>query len=299
MSLHAHSPASPGAGSPLQALQASLRPASAVAAKPRLLVAGATGVLGNEVLRRLVGSGRYAHTEVLATEAMATSLSGVGIALAEIPAPIAAWAARPLPAHTGLIMFEPPRLYYGRERTLWTPTPAQMPELARWLRRCGVQTLVVVVPHAPGRLPDALKRGLADLDEHAIASMGFERVLLVRSARKAQAVQSRNVFERTAAWMLSVLKFMIPAAEQPVRPAKLAEFVDTALAMLPPGTHVAAPELLWQANQSSAAGWGGKPGDAKGSGHSMREVVRAWLAATHNPAQNPTTDSTTDTVSPR
>jgi hypothetical protein len=52
--------------------------------------------------------------------------------------------------------------------------------------------------------------------------------------------------------MLSILKFMIPQAEQPVRPAKLAEFVDTALAMLPPGTHVAAPELLWQANQSTA-----------------------------------------------
>ena len=53
------------AGSPLQALQSAMRPAPAAPARPRLLVAGATGVLGNEVLRRLVGSGRYAHTEVL------------------------------------------------------------------------------------------------------------------------------------------------------------------------------------------------------------------------------------------
>ncbi len=279
------------AGSPLQALQSAMRPASTAPGKPRLLVAGATGVLGNEVLRRLVGSGRYAHTEVLATEAMATSLSGVGIALVDAIAPIEAWAARPLPAQTGLIMFEPPRLYYGRERTLWTPAPAQMPELARWLKRCGVQTLVVVVPHASGRLPDALKRGLADLDEHAVAAMGFERVLLVRSARKEQAVPSKNFFEKTAAWMLSVLKFMIPAAEQPVRPAKLAEFVDTALAMLPPGTHVAAPELLWQANQSTAAGWSATRGDTKGNGNSMRHVVQAWLAATHNPAQNSPSDA--------
>jgi hypothetical protein len=277
----------PGAGSPLQALQASLRPAAASIAKPRLLVAGATGVLGNEVLRRLVGSGRYAHTEVLATEAMATSLSGVGIALAGDPTAIEAWDVRPMPAHTGLIMFEPPRLYYERERTLWTPAPSQMPELARWFRRCGVQTLVVVVPHASGRLPDALKRGLADLDEHAVAAMGFERVLLVRSARKAEDPKSSNVFERTAAWMLSILKFMIPAAQQPVRPAKLAEFVDAALAMLPPGTHVAAPELLWQANQSTSAGWSAKPGDGK----SMRHVVLAWLAATHNPEQNSSPDA--------
>jgi hypothetical protein len=290
MSLASHSPDSPSAGSPLQALQASLRPPPASAIKPRLLVAGATGVLGNEVLRRLVGSGRYAHTEVLATEAMATSLSGVGIALVDAPSPIEAWPTRPSPAHTGLIMFEPPRMYYGRERTLWTPAPAQMSELARWLKRCGVQTLVVVVPHASGRLPDALKRGLADLDEHAVAAMGFERVLLVRSARKVQAVQGKNLFERTAAWMLSILKFMIPAAEQPVRPAKLAEFVDTALAMLPPGTHVAAPELLWQANQSTAAKWSSKPGDAGGNS-SMRDVVRAWLAATHNPEQNSSSDA--------
>jgi hypothetical protein len=285
--MSSHSSASSGASSPLQALQASLRPASASAAKPRLLVAGATGVLGNEVLRRLVGSGRYAHTEVLATEAMATSLSGVGIALAGDPAAIEAWDVRPVPAHTGLIMFEPPRLYYGRERTLWTPAPAQMPELARWLKRCGVQTLVVVVPHASGRLPDALKRGLADLDEHAVAALGFERVLLVRSARKADSPKAGNVFERTAAWMLSILKFMIPAAQQPVRPAKLAEFVDAALAMLPPGTHVAAPELLWEANQSTSAGWSAKPDGGK----SMRHVVLAWLAATHNPEQNSSPDA--------
>ena len=268
------------AGSPLQALQSAMRPVPAAPGKPRLLVAGATGVLGNEVLRRLVGSGRYAHTEVLATEAMATGLSGVGIALAGVPSPIAQWALRPLPAHTGLVMFEPPRMYYGRERTLWTPAPAELPALAQWLKRCGVQTLVVVVPHATGRLPDALKRGLANLDEQAVAALGFERLLLVRSARKAQDAAGKNVLERVAAWMLSTLRFMIPQAEQPVRPAKLAEFVDAALQVLPPGTHVAAPELLWQANQSGSGSGAGRAGGG------MQGVVQAWLAAARNPAQN-------------
>jgi hypothetical protein len=275
----------PASRSPLQALQSALRVPPPGAAKPRLLVAGATGVLGNEVLRRLAGSGRYAHTEVLATEAMATGLSGVGIALTGAPLPIEQWPARPLPAHTGLIMFEPPRMYYGRERTLWTPEPSQLPALAQWLRRCGVQTLVVVVPHATGRLPDALKRGLANLDEQAVAALGFERLLLVRSARKAQDAAGKNALERLAAWMLSTLRFMIPQAEQPVRPAKLAEFVDAVLQVLPPGTHVAAPELLWQANQSSGGRFGG--GD-------MHGVVQAWLAAARNPAQNSTPDARPD-----
>jgi len=265
--------------SPLQALQSALRVPTPAGSKPRLLVAGATGVLGNEVLRRLAGGGRYAHTEVLATEAMATGLSGVGIALTGAPLPIEQWPARPLPAHTGLIMFEPPRMYYGRERTLWTPEPSQLPALAQWLKRCGVQTLVVVVPHATGRLPDALKRGLANLDEQAVAALGFERLLLVRSARKELDAGGGNVFEKVAAWMLSTLRFMIPQAEQPVRPAKLAEFVDAVLQVLPPGTHVAAPELLWQANQSSGGRFGGG---------NMHTVVQTWLAAARNPAQNST-----------
>lgn len=275
----------PASRSPLQALQSAMRPPPPGAAKPRLLVAGATGVLGNEVLRRLAGSGRYAHTEVLATEAMATGLSGVGIALTGAPLPIAQWPARPLPAHTGLIMFEPPRMYYGRERTLWTPEPSELPALAQWFQRCGVQTLVVVVPHATGRLPDALKRGLANLDEQAVAALGFERLLLVRSARKPQDAAGQNFLEKLAAWMLSTLRFMVPQAEQPVRPAKLAEFVDAVLQVLPPGTHVAAPELLWQANQSSGGRFGGG---------NMHSVVQAWLAAARNPAQNSTPDAGPD-----
>ena len=271
---------------PLQVLQASLHPpAFAQPARPRLLVAGAAGVLGSEVLRRLVGSGRFAHTEVLVSEPMATGLPAVGIALAA-PLPIEHWPARPQPAHTGLVMFEPPRLYYGRERTLWTPTPEQLPALARWLKRCGVQTLVIVVPHASGRLPDALKRGLANLDEQAVVALGFERVLLVRSARKAEAPAVSGLLEKTADWMLSTLKYMIPASEQPVRPSKLAEFVDAALRVLPPGTHVAAPELLWQAGQSTTTG------QSAGQARNMHSLVQAWLAGRHNPTQNSAPDST-------
>lgn len=271
---------------PLQALQASFHPpASSRPARPRLLVAGAAGVLGSEVLRRLVGSGRFAHTEVLVSEPMATGLPAVGIALAA-SLPIEQWPARPQPAHTGLIMFEPPRLYYGRERTLWTPAPEQLPALARWLKRCGVQTLVIVVPHASGRLPDALKRGLANLDEQAVVALGFERVLLVRSARKAEAPAVSGLLEKTAAWMLSTLKYMIPASEQPVRPSKLAEFVDAALRVLPPGTHVAAPELLWQAGQSTSTG------QSAGQARNMHSLVQAWLAGGHNPKQNSAPDST-------
>ncbi len=256
-----------GAASVLQgALQA---PAAATSDRPRLLVAGATGVLGAEVLRRLAGSGRFAHTEVLASEPMATGLSSVGIVLAS-PLPFEEWPTHLPAAQVGVVMFEPPRLYHDRERALWTPAPAQLARLAQWLRRCGVQTLVVVLPHAQGRLPVALKRGLANLDEHAVAALGFERLLIVRSAQKLQPARPARALERVAAWMLSTLSYMIPASELPVRPSKLAEFVEAALRVLPPGTHVASPELLWQAAQGK--------GDWQGRGTSdMQLVVQAWL----------------------
>lgn len=133
----------------LQVLQASLRPLpSALAARPVLVVAGATGALGSEVLRRLAGCGGFAHTHVLAHEPMSTGLAQVTIAAVR-GEDIAAWPVRPLPVQTGVVMFEPHRLYHDRERALWTPQPAPLPALAQWLRRCGVQTLVLVLPQAP------------------------------------------------------------------------------------------------------------------------------------------------------
>ena len=261
---------SPLLASPLQALQSALRPASAAAlARPGLLVAGATGALGSEVLRRLAGSGRFAQAQVLAREPITTALAQVAIVLAGGD-DIAAWPVAPAPVHTGVVMFEPPRLYHDRDRALWTPEPAQLLALARWFRRCGALTLVVVLPHAQGSLPQALRHGLASIDEQAVAALGFERVLLLRSAQKPRPRAGRPVLEKLAAWMLSVMNYMIPTSSLPVRPARLAEFVEAALRVLPPGTHVAAPELLWQAGQAS---------DVHG-------VVRAWLNTT-TPASRP------------
>ena len=272
---------------PMQVLQSALKTTSAQRpVKPRLLVAGAGGVLGNEVLRRLAGSGRFAHAELLACEPMTAALSQVSVAHVGT-GPIADWPVRPLPVQTGLVMFEPPRLYYERERALWTPTPEQLLPLARWFRLCGVSTLVVVTPHAQGRLPEALKRGLANLDEQALTGLGFERLLLVRSARKADADTTSGLLEKTAAWMLSIFKYMIPASEQPVRPSRLAEFIDEALRVLPPGTHVAPQELL-----------GIGPGDVlAGGGSGMQEVVRQWLHTRAAAAATPPDKATGDVVS--
>ncbi len=162
----------------------------------------------------------------------------------------------------GVVLFDPPRLYLDRERALFTPSPEQLPALARWMYGRGVRTLAVVLPHAPGRLPEALKRGLASLDEQAVAALGFDRLLLIRSARAVSTPASGSALERLAQWMLGIFKYMIPSTEQPVRAVQVAQLVDAALQMAPHGIHVAAPDVVWRAAQ----------------GHNLNAVVAAWLA---------------------
>jgi hypothetical protein len=241
---------------PVQVLGAASRPMPSVA-KPRLLIAGATGVLGNEVLRRLVGSARFGVTQVLAREPITAGMRGVRTTLVPSDAP-QEWP--PAPADTGVILFDPPRMFYERERALWTPTPQQLLPLARWMRAGGVRTLAIVLPHAPGQLPEALKRGLATLDEQAVAALGFERLLILRSAQKPPKARHASVLARLAHWMLGIFKYMVPSSEQPVRAAKVAELLNVAIGLAPPGIHVAPPELVWQAAQQD-----------------VRTVARGWL----------------------
>jgi len=244
------------AADPFQALQAASRsipPTAPSAALGTLLIAGATGALGHEVMRRLSGSHRFAHTVVLAREPIVDGMRGVESAQVPEDHAIGQWPK--LRADTALVMFDPPRLYYQRERALWAPQPEQLPELARWLQACGVRTLAVVQPHAQGRLPEALKRGLANLDEQAVAALGFERLILLRSAQKPKDARLASAGERLAAWMLSITRFMVPPSEQPVRAAKVAELLDLALAHAPPGVHVVAPEMMWRAAQGQMPSW--------------------------------------------
>ena len=225
----------------------------------QVLIAGATGVLGHEVLRRLAGSAGRRAVRVLAREPMRAGLRAVEVVLVPGDSP-AEWP--PAAASTAVVLFDPPRLYYDRERALWTPRPEQLPALAAWLHASGVRTLAIVLPHAQGRLPEALKRGLASLDEQAVAALGFERLIVLRSPQKPGEPGRLSVPQRVARFMLSAFKYMIPSSEQPVRAARMAQLLAVALELAPPGIHIAAPELVWRAAQ----------GD-------LRSVARDWLHA--------------------
>jgi hypothetical protein len=235
--------------SPDQALAAMQKSRIKRPTPPDLLLAGATGLLGNAVLRRLVGVHRYAHTRVLACEPVQQGMRQLSLHL--VAGEIADWPTA-VQCDVAVVMFEPPRMYYERERALWTPGPDQLGALATWLHACGASTLAVVLPHAQGSLPEALKSGLANLDEQALAAIGFDRLLILRSAEKPAALRHKNLFEALAHWMLGIFKFMVPAQEQPVRPTKIAEIVDALLQTAPGGTTVISPQEMWELAQCDA-----------------------------------------------
>ena len=226
---------------------------SAAPARQTVVVVGGAGALGSAILERLLGHPRIGTVKVLVSRGFTVALRGLEPVQVE-----GDWQTPPLApdgaalAGTALIVFDRPRHANGRERAFVLPRPPELPALARWLRARGVARLVVVLPHAPASLPEALKHGLANLDEQAVAVLGFERLVFVRSAEAPHAARARRWLQRLANGVLAQLRIMIAASQQPVRAPKVAAFVVELLAQLPGATgatRIAPPELVWQAAQ--------------------------------------------------
>jgi hypothetical protein len=240
---------------------ATARPSSAAAGV--LLVIGGGGVLGSALLARALACGGFARVEAVVAKELSSTLRGFE------PLPAASLQVGGLQATCAAIVFERVRNSNGRDDAFFQPEAAALPALAAALHAGGVRRLLVVVPHAPALLPQALKAGLASLDEAGVAALGFEQLVFLRTAQAGGGAPSAGTrWQRWgagfAAWWLSQLRWMVPASEQPVRAVRVAELaVELALRLpgAPPGTRVLPPELLWQAARSTDAG----------------ELLGAWL----------------------
>lgn len=244
------------------ALRSARAPTTAAAAVPRrAIVAGAGGALGSAVLERLLADAGIADVAAVVDRPLAPSMRRLrGVPFATLLAGAAA-------ADTAVVVFDRERGRHGREDVFHRPVPQALPALAAALQRSGVRRLVVVLPHAPATLPQALKLGLASLGEQAVAALGFEHLVFVRSAQRPGGGRDRAVpwLQRVADGVLAQLHWMVPLREQAVRADKVAAFVAALLRALPaaaPGTRIVPPEVVWQAAQ---------PGD-------VDALVGRWLA---------------------
>ncbi len=221
-------------------------------AGPRVLVAGGGGALGSALLEQLLAARHFAQVSVLVTQPVQAALRGLVPVLWSDDA-----SAASTPDPTAVVVFDRERGANGREEAFFKPQPDQLPTLAAGLHARGVRHLLVVMPHAQGALPDALKRGLASLDEHAVAKLGFDHLVFMRSAQAPGEQRHSHPAQRLAHWMLSQLQMMVPQRERPVRALKVAEFAAQLAARLPaspPGTRVVPPEVVWAAAQTAHAG---------------------------------------------
>lgn len=230
------------------ALRAPAPPQPAAGLPQDTLLLGAGGPLGSAVLEALLAGRGQARIEVATVAPLAVSLRGLHELRVPNPPFVPATTSR-----AAVCVFDRRRFSHGREDAYWMPAPQDLVPMAQALRQAGVAHLVIVMPHAPASLPEALKQGLAGLDEQAVVAMGFERLVFVRSAQRPRGQAAASRLQQVAYWMLGQLSLMLPQAERPVRPAKVAAFVHQVLARMPeaPGTTwVARPELVWQAAQT-------------------------------------------------
>lgn len=245
------------------ALQGASRAPPVVRAVESLVVLGAGGTLGSAVLECALSQTGFAPVRAVVREPLASALRGLEVCQAS-----RALALQLPPTTTALMVFERERRSNGRDDAFTQPASAELLPWAQALARCGVRRLLVVLPHAPSMLPAALKQGFASSDEHALATLGFEQVLILRPAQRTAASQGAAAaagrLQRFADGWLAQLHWMVPASEQAVRTATLAGLV-VALARLaaaaPGTTRVVPPELL--ASAAAAA--------------EPTEVLRRWL----------------------
>lgn len=249
---------------PLGAIGAASRPvppaSSRASLQPvRALVIGGAGRLGSAVLEQVLSAG---HAQVLlaTTQPMQMALRGLQ------PLMVSDWAAVPSGlADLAVIVFD--QDLGAREDAVLMPQPQDLLPIAQALHSRGVRSLAVVLPHAPSMLPAALQQGLNNLDEQAVAALGFERLLFVRPTQQAgRGGPAQALLPRLAAWMLSQMNYMLPARERPLRPAIVARFVVEALKAMSPGTHIAAAQILWEAAQAEI------------KGERVEDVARRWAA---------------------
>lgn len=239
------------------------RPATA-APPASVLMIGAGGTLGSAVLETLLGARRFARVRVLVTQGFRATMQRLDpllFAASDIEAP----AVAPLAAELAIVVFDRERGANGRDDAFVRPQPAELPALARWLHAGGVRQLVVVLPHDVASLPQALKAGLANLDEHAVAALGFEHLVFVRSAQPPADARAGLWLQRLADGVLAQMRVMVAASNQPVRAQRVAPFVAELAAQLPlsaAGTRIVPPELVWLAAQT----------------RDPAPLVRAWLA---------------------
>ena len=252
------------------ALQAAASRAPSPAA-PRLFIAGGGGPLGSAVMAQLLSQSGWSQVGVLVDRPLNTTVRGLVPVLCPAHRRWHDMEARGY--DSAVLVFVRQRHSNGRDDAFTQVQPADLLGMAQCWAQAGVRHLTVVTPHAPASLPEALRHGLANLEEQATTALAFTHVVWLRPTQTQGTAPAGSWLQRVAFATLAQLSFMIPQQDQPVRLTKLAELVRHlvwALADSPAGRRVVPAELLWAAAQTRSSA-------------QVQDLVVAWLQRGESP----------------
>jgi hypothetical protein len=192
---------------PTIALQAARAGAPRDAGGPRrLLVAGATGRLGEALLNEALARGGYDEVVALAEVDATMSLGLRGLALAPLHA---------LPSLEAVLIAQSvadapdARSYHGRDAPFVQVESARMPSIAQAAAGAGARILVLVHPLPAWQQLSALHLGLAGDAELSIARLPFDSVTVLRPVASSGGA-SGGWLQRVAHVYLSLQLLMMP-----------------------------------------------------------------------------------------
>lgn len=235
---------------PVSVLQDAQRVAPGAGGVRRLLVAGATGRLGEALLNDALARGGYDEVVALA-EVDATMSFGIrGLALAPrhalppLDAVLVAQTDRDAPGA---------RSFHGRDAPFVQVEPALMPAIAEAAARAGARTLVLVHPLPAWQQLSGLHRGLAGEAELAIAQLPFESVTVLRPLAQGGPVAGGWV-QRVVHVYLSLQLLMLPRSLPTLTSTQVARAAVDALRAASGGVQVLGAAQLGERLGLGAAG---------------------------------------------
>jgi hypothetical protein len=199
-------------------------PASVSNVPRRLLVAGATGRLGEAVLNEAIARrGLLGFDEVVALvepgNALSLGLSGLQVAPLNALPPIQSVVLCLSDAHA-----QDARSFHGRDLPFVLVEERTAPAIASHAVAAGAQRLVLVHPVPGWQQISGLNQGLTGEVEWAVSRLACPSMLMMRPVAVARSAQG-NVLQRFAQVYLSLQMLMMPRSVPSLTSVQLARAV--------------------------------------------------------------------------
>lgn len=205
------------------------------------LLAGASGLVGKEVLRLLLESEHYRQVHVLVRR----PLSQTHAKLIAHVVDFEVLGKTPLSAINDVYCCLGTTIKAAGSQTAFRRVDHDyVLATARLGLAAGAQTLALVSAMGASAKSAVFYNRVKGEAEHAVAALGFRHVIIVRPSLLAGERSEYRVAERLALTVLSPVAWAIPARYRPIPAVKVAKAMVNAVVQAAPGVQIIESDLL-------------------------------------------------------